>query len=42
MKTITEELGKVETKNSNIGYRLFKLAQAEQFNNDDVDKLKNA
>ncbi|AKJ52328.1 hypothetical protein [Metamycoplasma hominis] len=42
LKTITEELGKVETKNSNIGYRLFKLAQAEQFNNSDVDKLKNA
>ncbi|WP_277872591.1 hypothetical protein [Metamycoplasma hominis] len=42
LKTITEELGKVETKNSNIGYRLFKLAQAEQFNNTDVDKLKNA
>nr|WP_277872499.1 hypothetical protein [Metamycoplasma hominis] len=42
LKTITEEFGKVETKNSNIGYRLFKLAQAEQFNNSDVDKLKNA
>ncbi|WP_203290505.1 hypothetical protein [Metamycoplasma hominis] len=42
LKTITEELGKAETKNSNIGYRLFKLAQAEQFNNTDVDKLKNA
>ncbi|WP_203276282.1 hypothetical protein, partial [Metamycoplasma hominis] len=42
LKTITEELGKIETKNSNIGYRLFKLAQAEQFNNSDVDKLKNA
>ncbi|MGC7186168.1 hypothetical protein ACP0CM_01325 [Metamycoplasma hominis] len=42
LKTITEELGKAETKNSNIGYRLFKLAQAEQFNNSDVDKLKNA
>ncbi|MEX1817999.1 hypothetical protein VZ236_01350 [Metamycoplasma hominis] len=42
LKVITEELGKVETKNSNIGYRLFKLAQAEQFNNSDVDKLKNA
>lgn len=42
LKTITEELGKAETKNSNIGYRLFKLAQAEQFNNTDFDKLKNA